>query len=64
MPERILPPPPASPCIGVCVLDGRGWCRGCLRTVEEITRWSLLSPAEQWGVVAACRSRRATGGAG
>ena len=32
-----------SPCISVCRMDARtGWCEGCLRTIDEIARWSSL----------------------
>ena len=50
---------PASPCINVCLLDDQGYCRGCLRTVDEITRWTTLSADQQWIVVRACQARRA-----
>jgi uncharacterized protein len=34
----------ASPCINVCRMhEGSGWCEGCLRTIDEIARWSALS---------------------
>ena len=34
----------ASPCINVCVMDERsGWCRGCLRTIDEIAAWAAMS---------------------
>lgn len=36
-----------SPCIGVCVLDAQGLCEGCLRTGDEIARWSLMGDAER-----------------
>lgn len=36
-----------SPCIGVCTLDGAGYCIGCLRTGAEIGAWSLLPAAER-----------------
>jgi predicted Fe-S protein YdhL (DUF1289 family) len=38
---------PLSPCTGVCRLDGRGLCIGCLRTGDEIARWSGLKDAER-----------------
>lgn len=32
-----------SPCINVCRMDpATGWCAGCLRTLDEIARWSTL----------------------
>ena len=38
-----------TPCIGVCRLDRRGYCIGCLRTGDEIARWSAMGEAErQW----------------
>lgn len=51
MPSILLPPtsPPAgaaaapsSPCVRVCRIDDEGLCCGCLRTGEEIARWSRL----------------------
>jgi 2-hydroxychromene-2-carboxylate isomerase len=37
-----------SPCVNVCVLDtARGVCRGCGRTLDEISRWSSMSDAER-----------------
>jgi hypothetical protein len=42
-----VPPAPLTPCIGVCRLDPRGFCEGCLRTGEEIARWRGLSDAER-----------------
>lgn len=36
-----------SPCVKICTLDARsGLCLGCGRTVDEIARWSAMSPAE------------------
>ncbi len=55
---------PISPCIAVCALDEEGLCRGCLRTVSEITQWTRLSAPQQWAVITACaqraRARRAS----
>ncbi|SFE69110.1 hypothetical protein SAMN02799615_01539 [Dyella marensis] len=42
-----VPAAPLSPCIGICRLDERGYCEGCLRTGEEIARWRNLSDAER-----------------
>ncbi|MBS0444766.1 MAG: DUF1289 domain-containing protein [Proteobacteria bacterium] len=38
-----------SPCIDVCRMDAdTGWCRGCLRTIDEIAAWaSLDAPAKR-----------------
>lgn len=42
-----------SPCTNVCRIDRRsGWCEGCRRTVDEITRWPLASDAERDAILA------------
>jgi len=55
---------PASPCINVCVLDGAGYCLGCLRTGDEIGRWRDMSAAEQWQLLDRLAERRAQRAAG
>ena len=49
MPNDPAPIPVAvlSPCIGICRLDERGYCEGCLRTGDEIARWRGMSDAER-----------------
>jgi len=51
---------PQSPCIKVCVLDGAGRCKGCLRTLQEIAAWTSLSAEAQWSVIRALEDRRRT----
>ncbi|MBC9034904.1 DUF1289 domain-containing protein [Sphingomonas sp. JC676] len=52
--ERRIP----SPCTNVCVLDHTtGWCRGCGRTIDEITRWGNVDTADRAAVVAALPER-------
>lgn len=47
-----------SPCINVCRIDpASGLCLGCRRTVEEITRWTLMTPAERRRIMAALPER-------
>ncbi len=36
-----------SPCIGVCTLGDDGLCDGCLRTSNEIARWSQMNDDER-----------------
>jgi predicted Fe-S protein YdhL (DUF1289 family) len=36
-----------SPCIGICRLDTRGYCIGCLRTGDEIARWRSMDDDER-----------------
>jgi predicted Fe-S protein YdhL (DUF1289 family) len=40
-----------SPCIGICRLDERGYCIGCLRTGDEIARWRGMADAERLRVM-------------
>lgn len=36
-----------SPCVGVCEISTDGLCAGCLRTLDEIARWSTMADAER-----------------
>ena len=49
---------PQSPCIKVCVLGTGGRCAGCLRTLDEIAAWGMMSAEQQWAVIAALEDRR------
>ncbi|MBC2884996.1 DUF1289 domain-containing protein [Ochrobactrum sp. CM-21-5] len=41
-----------SPCMLVCTMDIRsGFCLGCARTLDEISRWSGMSDAERQAVM-------------
>lgn len=40
-----------SPCIGVCNVDATGLCEGCLRTLDEIARWSTMGDAQRLHVM-------------
>ncbi|EKO4004676.1 DUF1289 domain-containing protein [Vibrio fluvialis] len=46
-----------SPCVGVCTVDDRGYCHGCMRKREERFRWLEMTPAEQLHVIQLCRQR-------
>jgi predicted Fe-S protein YdhL (DUF1289 family) len=35
-----------SPCVLVCRIEN-GYCAGCMRTVEEIRDWMIMSEYEQ-----------------
>jgi predicted Fe-S protein YdhL (DUF1289 family) len=41
---------PESPCIGVCQIGDDDRCEGCLRTLEEIAAWGMMSEAERASV--------------
>lgn len=48
-----------SPCINVCTMDEtRGLCRGCLRTLDEIARWSSMSAQDKLQVWRLIRLRQ------
>ena len=36
-----------SPCTGVCTIDADGLCAGCVRTLDEIARWSTMGDGER-----------------
>jgi uncharacterized protein len=49
-----------SPCIKICVIHpAERICTGCLRSIDEISIWSRLSPAERSAVMADLPSRAA-----
>jgi uncharacterized protein len=50
---------PASPCIGICLVDpASGHCRGCLRSIAEITKWYAAGAAEKRAMLAVLAERR------
>ncbi|HWP18992.1 MAG TPA: DUF1289 domain-containing protein [Burkholderiaceae bacterium] len=52
-------PPVPSPCVNVCRMDpATGSCEGCLRTLDEIARWSAMSEADKRAVWAELPVRR------
>ena len=65
MPDNSVPgtevePAPASPCLGICLMDPRTrTCRGCLRTIEEIAGWYAASNAEKRAILRRLKARRA-----
>lgn len=48
-----------SPCINICVVhpDAR-ICTGCLRSIDEITAWSKMTPDERRAVMAELPERK------
>ena len=50
---------PVSPCINVCQLDARtGLCRGCYRTLDEISAWSRADEAQRQKIVTISAQRQ------
>ncbi len=47
-----------SPCIRICVIHPEArLCTGCLRSIDEITRWSKMTPEERRAIMAELPSR-------
>ncbi|NAW68466.1 DUF1289 domain-containing protein [Vibrio sp. V27_P1S3P104] len=46
-----------SPCIGVCVVDDKGYCQGCMRKREERFTWLEMTPAQQLHIIHLCCQR-------
>jgi predicted Fe-S protein YdhL (DUF1289 family) len=47
-----------SPCVRICVVHPEARiCTGCLRSIDEITRWSKMSGTERREVMAALPDR-------
>ncbi len=46
-----------SPCVGICSVDEKGYCKGCMRKREERFNWHKYTPAEQRHVIKLCRQR-------
>lgn len=51
-----------SPCISVCAIEeSSGFCKGCKRTVQEVSMWLYMSEEEKARVVAELPGRKLTG---
>ena len=49
----------ASPCTNVCQISPRtGWCKGCARTMDEITRWPHANDDERRAILAQLPKRK------
>lgn len=47
-----------SPCVKVCLIHPESrLCVGCNRTIDEITRWSRMTPDERSTIMAALPGR-------
>ncbi|MEM7692884.1 MAG: DUF1289 domain-containing protein [Pseudomonadota bacterium] len=51
----------ASPCTKVCSIDpATRICRGCARSIDEITAWASMSVAEQRALLVELATRQVT----
>ncbi|MFD2179601.1 DUF1289 domain-containing protein [Veronia pacifica] len=46
-----------SPCIGVCQVNNKGYCKGCFRSRDERFHWNDLSGDQRLQVIRLCRQR-------
>ena len=50
-----------SPCLSICVMEEDAeYCRGCFRTLDEISEWSWYSDAERKRIMAELPARKQT----
>lgn len=47
-----------SPCVGVCQLDVKGYCLGCLRNRQERQAWVSLAVTDKQKVIKRCKQRK------
>lgn len=47
-----------NPCRGICEVNNRGYCKGCLRSRTERFHWQEFTPFQKQLVVNACARRR------
>ncbi len=48
-----------SPCTNICQMEtSTGLCRGCFRTIDEITAWSRSDDASRQQILVAIAKRR------
>lgn len=45
-----------SPCIKTCIIDN-GLCKGCFRTLEEISQWRKISNKDKEKIIQNCERR-------
>lgn len=47
-----------SPCIGVCQVNNKGYCKGCFRSRDERFGWLKLSSSHKREVIRLCQDRK------
>ncbi|WP_338050073.1 DUF1289 domain-containing protein [Rhodovibrio sodomensis] len=56
--ERTFDSTVASPCIAICQLGPDDLCVGCLRTMDEIRDWPIMTAEEKRTVLASIETRK------
>ncbi|WP_325892815.1 DUF1289 domain-containing protein [Grimontia sp. NTOU-MAR1] len=46
-----------SPCIGVCQVNNKGYCKGCFRSREERFHWNDFTGEQRRNVIRLCKQR-------
>ncbi|WEM41041.1 DUF1289 domain-containing protein [Photobacterium sp. DA100] len=46
-----------SPCVGVCQVNNRGYCKGCFRSRDERFYWQQLTNEQKRNVIRLCKQR-------
>ena len=57
--ERTFDTTVASPCIAICQLGPDDLCVGCLRSMDEIRDWPIMTAEEKRTVLANIEARKA-----
>lgn len=47
-----------SPCVGICEVNNKGYCKGCLRSRDERLYWLRFTPTQKREVVRLCQARK------
>jgi predicted Fe-S protein YdhL (DUF1289 family) len=51
--------PVPSPCINLCEMAPTGYCKGCMRTIDEIVQWGSANDDYKRAVWAEIKRREA-----
>lgn len=46
-----------SPCKSICLVNNRGYCKGCYRSRDERFLWNSLTNAQKKKVLSLCQQR-------
>ena len=46
-----------SPCKSICLVNNRGYCKGCYRSRDERFAWNILTNAQKKKVLSLCQQR-------